>query len=203
LWKNTFHVIVLDDDARVGTITAQVPLRRGSGYVDTLQAFHNASIVPGAVVDVMCRPHGTQTWLPLSTAVVESVLAQKSCDILDVVVYMKRKSTRSESPKFSHFYLRYGLLSRKDSIILGDIPKHSESITVREFGFEEEFGSLTMFVDNRVTTYKRDDIFYHIDKNKFWSLEETQPNISMGLCLNSDLTLRYMQPYEIANKIPL
>lgn len=193
----------LDDDSRVGTIQARVPLRVGSGYVDVLQAFDNAAVVPGSVVEVSCRPHGTETWLPLSTAVVENILAQRSCSVLDVLVYMKRKSTRTESPLFSHFYLRYGLLSKPQAVVFADIPKHSETITVKEFGFDEEFGSLSMFVDNRITTYRRDDIFYHLDKKKWWALTETQPNISMGVCLNSDLTARYMQPYEIENRIPL
>ena len=193
----------LDDDARVGTIQAAIPLRTGSGYVDVLQAYDNASVIPGAVVEIQCRPRGTATWLPLSTPLVENILAQKTCDVLDVIVYMKRKSTRSDSPAFSHFFLRYGLTSRPSAVVLGDIPKHNETVTVKEFGFEEELGELSVFVDNRIVTYKRDDILYHIDKKKFWALTTVQPNISMGLCLNSDLTARYVQPYEIATRIPL
>ena len=193
----------LDDDAHIGTIQATIPLRRGSGYVDVLQGYDTASTIPGAIVDVMCRPKGSNTWLQLKTEVVENILAQASCDELEIIVYMKRKSRRTESPLFSHLYIRYGLLKRESSIILADIPKHSETTTATEFGFNEEFGELTMFVDNTITTYSNNDFFYHIDKKKFWHLVDVSPNISMGICLESDLTARYIQDYEIATRIPL
>ena len=193
----------LDSDARVGTVQATLPLRRGSGYVDVAQVYENASTITGAQIDVMCRPHGSNMWLPWSTPVIESILGTRSCDELDVIVYMKRKSIRSDSPLLSHVYLRYGLLSKQNAIVLADIPKHSETVSAKEFGFDEEFGSLTMFVDNTIVTFSSDDFFYHLDKKKFWKLTEVQPNISMGICLNSDLTARYMQSYEIATRIPV
>jgi hypothetical protein len=76
-------------------------------------------------------------------------------------------------------------------------------VTGTEFGFNEEFGSLSMFVDNTIVTYSIDDFFYHLDKKKFWHIQEVQPNISMNICLNTDITARFMQNYEIATLIPM
>lgn len=193
----------LDDGARLGTVQATLPLRRNAGYVDIAQVYSNAVMVPGSTVDVLCRPHGSNTWLQFTTSVLEGILQTQSCDELDVIIYIKRKSFRSESPLVSHVYLRYGLFSRQKSLVLADIPKHSETVTGTEYGFNEEFGSLSMFVDNTIVTYSIDDFFYHLDKKKFWHIQEVQPNISMDICLNTDITARFMQNYEIATLIPL
>jgi hypothetical protein len=195
----------LDDDAKLGTVQATIQLRKTSNsYVDVLNCVSDVITLEGAgVVDVMCREYGSNTWLQFNTGNVETILRTPSADAMDVIIYMKRKSLKTRSPLVSHVYLRYGLIPASRAVIHADIPRNTESISLQEYGFEEQFGTLSMFLDNTIQTYSIDDFFYYIDKNKFWKLTEVQPFYSMGMHVSFDATARHLQPFEIATKIPV
>lgn len=193
----------LDDDAKLGTIQATIPLRTNSNsYVDALQVYSNAAVLEDrGVIDTMCREHGSNTWLQFNTANVWNILHTSSATAIDVIVYMKRKSLKSVSPALSHIVVRYGLMPEAKSIVHADIPRNTESITLQEYGFEEQFGTLSMFMDNTIQTFSIDDFFYYIDKAKFWKITEVQPFYSMGMHISFDLTARHLQPFEIATQM--
>lgn len=195
----------LDKDARIGTIQATISIRKTNhNYIDVLQVYSNASSLEGSgIVDVMCKEHGTNTWLQFNTSTISNILANPSADSIDILVYMKRKSLNAPSPVLSHIYVRYGLLPRARSILHADIPRNTETITMQEYGFEEQFGTITMFMDNTVQTYTIDDFFYYLDKKKFWKITESQPLYTMGMHLNFDITARYMQQFEIQTSTPI
>lgn len=195
---------VLDDDAKIGTIQATINIRKTNhNYVDVLQVYSNITSMENAIVDTMCREHGTNTWLQFNQATMSSILANPSASQIDIIVYMKRRSLNAPSPVVSHVYIRYGLLPKQQSIIHADIPRSTESITMQEYGFEEQIGSITMFTDNTIKTYTIDDFFFYLNKSKFWKLTEVQPLHTMGMHLSFDLTARYMQQFEIATSIPI
>lgn len=193
----------LDDDAKVGTVQATIRLRQNNNsYVDALQVYSNAAVLEDrGIIDTLCREHGSNTWLPFNTNNVQAILRTSSAEAIDVIVYMKRKSLKSTSPILSHIVIRYGLIPEAKSIIHADIPRNTESITLQEYGFEEQFGTLSMFMDNTIQTYTIDDFFYYIDKAKFWKITEVQPFYSMGMHVSFDLTARHLQPFEIATQM--
>ena len=197
----------LDEDAKVGTVQATINIRKSNNnYVDVLQVYSNVATLgadSGAVVDTLCREHGTNTWLPFTFDNMQAIFNTASAAQVDLVVYMKRKSTRAPSPVLSHIYIRYGLLPQDQCIINADIPRNTESITMLEYGFEEQFGSITLFTDNTIQTYSIDDYVFYLNKKKFWKLTEVQPFYSMGMHVSFDLTARYMQQFEMATQVPV
>lgn len=202
--RTTF--LVLDDDAKVGMVQATIDIRKtNNNYVDQLLTYDNASALRGdGTIDYLCREHGTNTWLQWNTTNVQTILNTPSATKLEVCIYLRRRSLNvPTSPVFSHVYVRYGLLPQKQAVINADIPRSTETITMQEYGFDEQIGTIQMFVDNTVTTYTIDDFFYYVEKQKFWKLSEVQPLFTMGIYTSSDLTARYMQKYEIATQVPV
>lgn len=202
--RTTFFV--LDDDAKVGMIQATIELRKNSSsYVDQLMTYDNASTLGGdGVIDYLCREYGTNTWMQWNTQNVQNILNTQSATKMEVCIYLRRRSVNVvNSPCFSHLYLRYGLLPAQQAIVFADIPRSTETITLQEYGFDEQIGTIQMFTDNTVTTYTIDDFFYYIEVQKFWKLSEVQPLRTMGMYISFDLTARYMQKYEIATQVPV
>lgn len=193
----------LDDDAKVGTVQATIRLRQNNNsYIDALQVYSNAAVLEDrGIIDTLCKEHGSNTWVKFNTDNVQTILRTSSAESMDVIVYMKRKSLKSPSPILSHIVIRYGLIPEAKSIVHADIPRNTESITLQEYGFEEQFGTLSMFMDNTIQTYTIDDFFYYIDKAKFWKITEVQPFYSMGMHVSFDLTARHLQPFEIATQM--
>lgn len=202
--RTTFFV--LDDDARIGTIQATIHLRKtNSNYVDQLLTYDNAAVLDGnGVIDYMCREKGTLTWLQWNRTNVQNIVSNPSATDIEVCVYLKRRSLNTSTPPcFSHIYLRYGLLPEAQSIVNADIPKNTDTITLEEYGFNEQLGMLQMFMDNRITTYSLDDFFFYLDRQKFWKISEVTGDHSLGMYTSFNLTARHMQKYEIATQVPV
>lgn len=196
--------MVLDDDAKSGAFTVTVPIRRGDNYIDVLQVFSNEGVLGAdGSIHTQCRQFGTNTWMDFNSATVQSIIRTPSCSSLEIAVYMKRRNTKCMSPMVSHVYLRYGLLSKASSIIKADIPLNTESITMLEYGWEESFGTISMFVDPSIKSYTNDDFMFYLDKAKFWKITEATPNHVLQRYISFSLQARYMQPHEIATRMPV
>jgi len=194
----------LDDGAKQGKISALVPLRSSAKYVDALEIYDNAESLEGAgSVSVVCREHGSALWVPFTSTNVTQILATETTGMLELEVTIKRRSLNVPSPLFSHVYLRYGLLPKQRTIIKLDIPRNIETITMLEYGYEESFGSLSLFADNKVQTYSINDFLYYTNKGKYWMLTEVQPFNALGINVSFDLTARHVQPFEVVTSVPV
>lgn len=194
----------LDDGAKSGKISALIPIRSSAKYVDAIEVYDNAESMEGTgSVTVVCREQGAATWVPFTATNVTQILALETTGMLEVEITLRRKSVSIQSPLFSHLYFRYGLLPKSRTIIKLDIPRNIETITFLEYGFEESFGTISMFADNKIQTYSINDFLYYTQKGKCWMLTEVQPFNALGINVSFDLTARHVQPFEVVTQIPV
>lgn len=195
---NTTPVLLrLADGARKGLVRGTFKLRRNSGYCDAFQIVD--SINSDNSVSVLVRESGTTSWIEAN---VHNMTTLMHADSLDFEVTLKRRGVGSATPYFSHLTLRYGLLPAADIIIPVDIPRNTEGISLLDYGWDEQFGSLQVAVDNRLHTIASRDVFYVIEKNRWLEVNEVQPFHAVGTDISADITCRFVQPYEAVNQVP-
>src|ERR1035437_10476615 len=204
--KSKTTYFILDPDARYGMIQGTIQIKKTNfNYVDALQTYDNGTTLDGdGSIVYMCREYGSNIWLPLTTANVQTILNTTSATQMEFAIYLRRRSLNvRHQPRFSHIYLRYGLLPEDRSVIHADIPRNINSITLQEWGWEEQMGTIQMFMDNTITTYSIEDFFWYKNKNRFWHVSEVQEFKAFDIVTSSDLTARFMQRFEIATQIPI
>ncbi len=187
----------LTPGAKKGVIRGTFRLRRNAGYCDAFAIVD--SVQPGNNVVAMVRESGTTSWIEASN---HNLTTLMHAEALDFEVTLTRKSNKGESPYFSHLMLRYGLLPYEQLLIPADIPRNTEGISLLDYGFDENFGSLSVFLDNRLQTVANDDMFFFPERNKWIEVTEVQPFQAVGTMLSMDVTCRFVQPYEAINRIP-
>jgi hypothetical protein len=192
---------VLEDDATRGIIRATIPVSTNAGYVDAF------AISSKGNVTVRIRPTGTNVWSTASSAVLATMLNSRS---IDLEVQLDRDRTSDKSPVFLKTYIRYGLLPKTEIRLPGDIPPNTESVSLQEYGYDEQFGTIQITMgssganrSNRITTFTIDDFLYYIERGRHWKITEVKPNYALGFFTSFDLTARWVQAYEAYKKFPI
>jgi hypothetical protein len=128
---------------------------------------------------------------------------------LDFEITLKRETTRDPSPRFLKWFIRYGVLPKDECTIPGDLPTNTESVSLQEYGYDEQFGSVQIVMGaagknrtGRITTFTIDDFLFYIERSRYWKLTEVKPNYALGLFTSFDLTARWVQKYEVYQKFP-
>ena len=192
---------ILEPDATYGVIRTVFDVRNNAGYVDGI------NVAAKGRVTVNMRAVGDTIWQSASSAVLLTLL---SAPQIEIEVVLQRSSVSAESPVFLKLWFRYGLLPKSEIQIAGDIPPNTEAISLQEYGFDEQFGSIQVIVgsaghkkQNRVTTYTVDDFLYYIERSRHWKITEVKPNYALGVYTSHELTCRWVQSYEVYKKFPI
>lgn len=193
----TTTLLRLSDGAKKGAVRGTFKLRRNAGYCDAFQIVD--SVTNDNDVTALVREHGTNSWIEAN---VHNMTTLMHADMLDFEVTLKRRGSKAATPYFSHLMFRYGLLPREDVIIPVDIPRNTEGISLLDYGFDENMGSLQVAIDDRLRTIASRDVFYVIEKNRWLEVNEVQPFHAVDTQLSSDVTCRFVQPYEAVNNVP-
>jgi hypothetical protein len=187
----------LVDGSKKGVLRGSFRMRRNSGYCDAFQIVDSVS--KDNSVSVVVRESGTNSWIEAN---IHNMTTLMHADMLDFEVTLSRRGTGSKTPYFSHLMFRYGLLTQDQIIIPVDIPRNTEGISLLDYGFDEQFGSLSLFIDNRIHTVSNGDMFYFIERNRWLEVTEVQPFHAVGTHISADVTCRFVQPYEAVNRVP-
>lgn len=183
----------LADEAKTGWIEADFDLRTNTGFVDAYKV--TRSLRPGendVVAEIRTTSGGP--WLELTPESLTGFLVDPRVTIR---VTMTRRNTDCRSPVFSHLYFRYGLLEKADTWLKGDIPQNTEGVNLQEFGFEEQFSAITVVFGDTVQNFTIDDFLYYAEKDRYWKITEVAPNYALGRTLETKLTCRWLQGFEI------
>lgn len=192
--------LVLDPLATTGVVQARVRIRPNAGYIDN---FHVA--MSGAVTITM-RGSNSATWVPATSDNLPSLL---NAQYIDFRIRLHRSSIREQSPTFLKLFLRYGLLPKSEIQLPGDIPPNTESISLQEYGFDEQFGTINCVMGSaghgrtsKITTFSNEDFLYNLERARYWKITEVKPNYALGVYMSFDLTARWVQSYEVYRKFP-
>ena len=193
--------LILEDSATRGIIRGSLKLSNNAGYMDSF------SITAKGNVQVRVRATGTTTWQIASTVVLTSLLSSSS---LDFEMQLDRDHPTDPSPVFLKMYVRYGLLPKDEIKIPGDLPPNTESVSLQEYGYDEQFGTVQIVMGssgknrtNRITTFTIDDFLYYIERGRHWKITEVKPNYALGFFTSFDLTARWVQKYERYKEFPV
>jgi hypothetical protein len=194
---------VLEDGATKGVIRGRIRLAANSGYFD-----HMNRMVKGDVT-ILARKAGATVWINVTdSSSLTSVLG--AATELDFEITLKRDTPDKPSPKFLKWYLRYGVLPKDECMLAGDLPVNTESVSLQEYGYDEQFGSVQIVMgaagknrSGRITTFTIDDFLFYIERSRYWKITEVKPNYALGLYTSFDLTARWVQKYEVYQKFPI
>lgn len=193
--------LILEDGATRGIIRGSLKLSNNAGYMDSF------SITSKGNVQVRVRATGATTWQIASTLVLTSLLSSNS---LDFEIQLDRDHPTDPTPVFLKMYVRYGLLPKDEIKIPGDLPPNTESVSLQEYGYDEQFGTVQIIMGssgknrtNRITTFTIDDFLYYIERGRHWKITEVKPNYALGFFTSFDLTARWVQSYERYKEFPV
>jgi hypothetical protein len=193
---------VLEDGATKGVIRGRLRLVSNNGYVDSM---HRAC--KGNVTITVKRP-SESLWTVISSADSFTQFLGAATE-LDFEITLNRETTRDESPRFLKWFIRYGVLPKDECMLPGDLPTNTESVSLQEYGYDEQFGSVQIVMGaagknrtGRITTFTIDDFLFYIERSRYWKLTEVKPNYALGLYTSFDLTARWVQKYEVYQKFP-
>jgi hypothetical protein len=199
--ETTPSSFILEEGATKGVIRGTMRINSNVGYVDNLHIFAKGQY------EIVLRPKGGLIWFPANAANLTTLLIHPE---LEFEIRMWRDSISKASPKFLKMYVRYGVLPKDECMLAGDLPVNTESVSLQEYGYDEQFGSVQVVMgaagknkSGRVTTFTIDDFVYYIERSRFWKLTEVKPNYALGLFTSFDLTARWVQKYEIYTKFPV
>jgi hypothetical protein len=193
--------LVLEDGATRGIVRGTLKLVKNTKFIDSF------SIASKGQVQVRMKPSGSSIWSIASTA---SVTPMLSADSIDIEIQLDRERPTDPTPIFLKVYLRYGLLPKDEIKIPGDLPPNTESVSLQEYGYDEQFGTVQIVMGsagknrtNRITTFTIDDFLYYIERGRHWKLTEVKPNYALGFYTSFDLTARWVQNYERYKDFPV
>jgi len=195
---------VLEDGATKGVLRATVALRKNIGIVDRFDMASSLS----SRVSILVKPTSGFTWLPATKANIQPMLSTTS---LDFEITLTRDRPSDPSPIFRSLYLRYNLKPASEIRVPGDLPPNTESVSLQEFGYDEQFGSVQISIGpgvgesrtNSLTTFTVDDFFYYIERGRHWKITEVKPNYALGIFTSFDITGRWVQNYEAYKRFPV
>jgi hypothetical protein len=192
--------LVLDPAATNGVVQARIRLRPNAGYVDNLH------VAASGAVTITMRAANTTLWIPVTS---DNLVTLLSAPYIDVRVQMHRSSIREPSPTFLKLFIRYGLLPASEIQLPGDIPPNTESISLQEYGFDEQFGTLNCVMGSaghgrtsKITTFSNEDFLFNLERGRYWKITEVKPNYALGVYMSFDLTARWVQSYEVYRRFP-
>ncbi len=188
----------LKSGAKKGVIKATLRLRKNAGYCDAFQIVDSTE--NGNSVEVLVREVGTTSWIEATTQNMTTLMHSEQ---LEFKVTLARRSASFETPYFSHIMLRYGLLPYDKLTLPVDIPRNTEGISMLDAGWDESFGSLSVFMDNRVHTIQNDDMLFFPEKNRWVEVTEVQPFHAVDTVLSFDVTCQFVQKYHSVYNVPV
>lgn len=193
--------LVLDPEATSGVVQGRIRIRKNAGYVDHMHIHATGGTT------ALLRKAGTSIWVPASAAAFVDML---DAEYVDVKITLKRASVKDESPTFLKLFVRYGLLPASEIQLPGDIPPNTEAISLQEYGFDEQFGTVTVVMGSaghgrtsKITTFTHEDFLYYIERARHWKITEVKPNFALGIFTSFDLTARWVQSFEAYKKFPV
>lgn len=172
----------------------------GGMNVCSLASLHTV-IPPGARVRAGVRLFSETDFVPMSMEAVTARLAQAQVTGgLHFRVFLERDSVSTPTPRFSHLRIRYKLL--QDDTIRGDIPRTENSNKSSEFGFFEDIGTMTLFLDNTLRAISSEDLFRHVPTGKLWKVFAVNDNSPGGQLTSWDVQMRAVQNVDRFANIP-
>jgi len=193
--------LVLEQGATTGVVKARIKMRRNAGYVDNMHVHSTA----GVTVEI--KASNSAVWVPATSIALTTML---DAEHVDVKVTLHRSSVRDESPVFLKLFVRYGLLPKTEIELPGDIPKNTESVSLQEYGFDEQFGTVNVVMGSaghgrtsKITTFSNEDFLYYIERARHWKITEVSPTYALGVYASFDITARWVQSFEAYRKFPV
>lgn len=191
----------LVEGAKKGVISVTIPIRANAGFTDAFDYIDSISDPANSGITIQARESGTNTWFPVdaqNTASLDPMLGAAS---IDIKVIMTRRSAEVPTPYFQDLKWRYGLVPRKMLSLPVDIPRNTEGVSLLDYGFDENFGSLNVSFDNRVQTLSNGDLLYYVNRNRWLCITEVQPFQAVDTFIAIDATARFMQTYEAGTRV--
>lgn len=194
-------VVVLDSQSRKGSFQVRVPLRSNASYVDNI----TVDSTPG--VSFLMRADSASVWTTLTSKNFTAALSGK---YVDVQVVLERQTLTEPAPIFKKLFIRYGLLPVSEIQIPGDIPPNTEAVSLEEYGFNEQFGTISVVMGSaghgrtsKITTFSHDDFLFYVERSRHWKITEVKPNYALGVFTSFDITARWVQDFEVYKRFPV
>lgn len=191
----------LCEGARKGVISVTLPIRANAGFTDALDYIASVSDPGNAEITIQARETGTKTWYPVNVANPSGLDPMLAAASIDLQITLYRKTVDVATPYFQDLKWRYGLVPRKMLDIPVDIPRNTEGVSLLDYGFDENFGSLAVSFDRRVQTLGNGDMLFYRDRNRWLCITEVQPFQAVDTFIAIDATARFMQSYEAGTRV--
>jgi len=196
-------LLKLMDNRYKGYFVSTIKINNNTGDIDAFQII-TSGVNRDASIEVLVKG-SHQNDSDYRKATLENVKSLISFSSLDFKVIFERVNLKTETPRFSHIYLRYK--QKENLIIRGDIPKTTTSFSLGEQGFLDQFTSIRVFFDNTITNYTSDDFFYLTRTSdpmqRFWKIFGVELHNSFGATLHSDVDITVIQSFEMYTKVPI
>lgn len=189
----------LVDQVLKGFIDFVLPIRGGINMC-TLATLH--AVAPrGTRVRSGVKLFTEPDFTPLSIQAVTSRLQlAQTTGGLHFRIHLERDSLSTPSPRFQHLRVRYQTLP--DDRVRGDIPRAAEANRTSDFGWYEDIGDVTLFLDSTLRAVTTEDLFRHVQTGRLWKVSGNTPNAPAGILTSWDVQMRKVQNSERYANLP-
>jgi len=151
-----------------GYLEVDIPLTSNQGVLDTLKADY--SVRADLQVLLFVKAKGEASFTPLTNESLTARLGANTPNTLTFRVEMSRQTPTSARPELAHITFRYQTLP--NPIVVADVPKTAESITMAELGFFESFSTRNQWMDNTLGVISTEDFFEQQDTQRTMPLSK-------------------------------
>lgn len=189
--------------ATKGEIIATIPLRLNSGFVDAVDYVASVSDPKNASITMFARATGTLQWYSFTIENTAALSPMLKATSVDIKIVLKRTNKSIDTPYFCDFKLRYALVPKANLAIAVDTPRNSQGVSLLDYGFDENFGTLQVNIDDKVQSLSNRDMIYYPTRNRWLEVTEVNPFQSVDTFIGMEATARFMQTYEPGCKVML
>jgi len=189
----------LDDGALDGFIEVNVDIHQNLGSVDFWSlVLRTTSITEFNSIEAFVKVRDEDSFVPVTYGSLNDRIAQQA---LMFRFEFSRRTLSDANPIFSQFFLRAKLI--EDLVVLVNIPRDRESITLAEFGIYDSWQTISAYFDNTMPRIGVEDFLFRCRDHELWKVVDASPNRPLNILTSHDTTLRLIQTFEPYVSVPI